>query len=135
MIIEMNIGKAAKLAGLTVKTVRYYADIEIIKPQRDHNTGYRKFSTYDVAKLKFIGKARKFGFSIEECRELLALYADTRRTSRDVKNLTIEKIVEIDEKLNELYDLRNQLANLASACHGDDRPECPILDNFATNTL
>ena len=128
----MNIGKAAKLADLTVKTVRYYADIEVVRPQKDYDTGYRKFSNNDVEKLRFIGKARKFGFSIEECRELLALYKDSNRPSREVKNLTLLKIAEIDEELNELSNLRTQLANLASECHGDDRPDCPILDNIST---
>ncbi|MBH69181.1 MAG: heavy metal-responsive transcriptional regulator [Rhodospirillaceae bacterium] len=130
----MNIGKAAKLADLTVKTVRYYADIEVVRPKKDYHTGYRKFSSDDVAKLQFIGKARKFGFSVEECRELLALYEDTNRPSREVKNLTLEKVAEIDKKLDELNGLRNQLANLALACHGDDRPECPILDTFSATT-
>jgi len=124
----MNIGKAAKLTDLTVKTVRYYADIGIIVPQKDHNTGYRDFSNEDVAKLQFIRKARKFDFSIEECRELLALYQDKNRPSRDVKALTLEKISEIDKKLTELKSLRQQLSQLATSCHGNDRPNCPILD-------
>jgi MerR family copper efflux transcriptional regulator len=124
----VNIGKAAKLTGLTVKTVRYYADIGIIVPQKDHNTGYRDFTNEDVAKLQFIRKARKFDFSIEECRELLALYQDKNRPSRDVKDLTLEKISEIDGKLTELKSLRQQLSQLAASCQGDDRPNCPILD-------
>jgi Cu(I)-responsive transcriptional regulator len=122
------IGKAAKLSGLTVKTVRYYADIGIIVPQKNHNTGYRDFSIEDVAKLQFIRKARKFNFSIEECRELLALYQDKNRPSRDVKALTLEKISEIDEKLTDLKNLRQQLNKLATSCQGNDRPNCPILD-------
>ena len=126
----MNIGKAAKLSGLTVKTVRYYADIGIIVPQRNHETGYRDFSNEDVAKLQFIRKARKFDFSIEECRELLALYQDKNRPSRDVKALTLGKISEIDKKLTELKSLRQQLSQLATSCHGNDRPNCPILDAF-----
>ena len=124
----MNIGKAAKLTDLTVKTVRYYADIGIIVPQKDHNTGYRDFSNEDVAKLQFIRKARKFDFSIGECRELLALYQDKNRPSRDVKALTLEKISEIDEKLTDLKNLRQQLNKLATSCQGNDRPNCPILD-------
>ena len=130
----MKIGKAAKLASLTVKTVRYYADIEVVKPQKDCDSGYRHFSKDDVAKLQFFGKARKFGFTIQECRELLALYEDTNRPSREVKSLTLEKIAEIDQKLNELKDLRSQLTILAAACRGDDRPECPILDTLSATT-
>ena len=124
----MNIGKAASLSDLTVKTVRYYCDIGIIKPDVDVKTGYRNFSEPDLAKLQFVAKARKFDFSLEDCRELLALYENTERTSKEVKALTLEKIAEIDIKLTELKMLREQLSTLASACQGDDRPDCPILD-------
>ena len=124
----MNIGKAASLSGLTVKTVRYYSDIGIIKPHVDGNTGYRDFSEPDLAKLQFLAKARKFDFSLDDCRELLALYENTERTSKEVKVLTLEKIAEIDIKLTELKMLREQLSTLASTCQGDDRPDCPILD-------
>ena len=127
----MNIGKAAKLSGLTVKTVRYYSDIGIIKPLIDSNTGYRSFSETDLAKLQFLAKARKFDFSLDECRELLALYEKRDRSSKEVKALTLEKIAEIDAKLSELQMLRDQLSALATACHGDDRPNCPILDAFS----
>ena len=81
----MNIGQAAKLSGLTVKTVRYYANIGLIMPLQDNQTGYRSFSEDDVAKLQFIGKARRFDFSINECRELLSLYQDKNRPSSEVK--------------------------------------------------
>ena len=124
----MNIGKAAQLSGLTVKAVRYYSDIGIIKPKVAVDTGYRDFSDTDLAKLQFVAKARKFNFSLDDCRELLALYENTERSSREVKALTLEKIAEIDTKLTELNMLKDQLSSLASACHGDDRPECPILD-------
>ena len=124
----MNIGKAAQLSGLTVKAVRYYSDIGIIKPKVAVDTGYRDFSDTDLAKLQFVSKARKFNFSLDDCRELLALYENTERSSREVKALTLEKIAEIDTKLTELNMLRDQLSRLASACQGDDRPNCPILD-------
>ena len=130
----MNIGKAAKLTGLTVKTVRYYSDIGIIKPLIDNNTGYRSFSEPDLAKLQFISKARKFDFSLDECRELLSLYEHTDRTSKEVKALTLEKIAEIDAKLSELNMLRKQLSTLASTCKGDDRPNCPILEALSEKT-
>ena len=124
----MNIGKAAKLSGLTVKAVRYYSDIGIIKPNVAVDTGYRDFLEPDIAKLQFVAKARKFDFSLDDCRELLALYENTERSSKEVKALTLEKIAEIDTKLTELNMLKDQLSTLASACHGNDRPECPILD-------
>ena len=118
----MNIGKAAKLSGLTVKAVRYYSDIGIIKPNVAVNTGYRDFSEPDFAKLQFVAKARKFDFGLDDCRELLALYENTKRSSKEVKALDLEKTAEIDIKLAELKMLREQLSTLAFACQGDDRP-------------
>tara|TARA_B100001248_G_scaffold261470_1_gene252773 strand:+ start:1633 stop:2040 length:408 start_codon:yes stop_codon:yes gene_type:complete len=126
--IILNIGKAAKLSNLTVKTVRYYADIGLVSPVKNNNTGYRDFSEDDVACLQFISKARKFNFSIRECEELLSLYSDKNRSSKEVKFLTLEKISEIDAKLFELKELRQQLSFLANNCQGNDRPDCPILD-------
>ena len=105
----MKIGLVAKLSNLTVKTVRYYADISIVNPGRNPKTGYRSYSSDDVAKLQFIRKARKFNFSIDECRELLSLYQDKNRPSKEVKRLTAEKILEIDTKLKELNSLKNHL--------------------------
>ena len=124
----LNIGEAARLSNLTVKTVRYYADIGLVKPLRNIGTGYRDFSEDDLAQLQFISKARKFNFSIQECEELLSLYSDKNRSSKEVKALTLEKISEIDAKLHELKNLRYQLSFLANNCKGNDRPECPILD-------
>jgi len=126
--IILNIGKAAKLSNLTVKTVRYYADIGLVSPVKNNNTGYRDFSEDDVARLQFVSKARKFNFSIQECEELLSLYSDKNRSSKEVKALTLEKISEIDIKLLELKDLKSQLSFLANNCKGNDRPDCPILD-------
>ena len=127
----MNIGKAAKLSNLTVKTVRYYADIGLVKPLKNTSTGYRDFSDDDLAQLQFVAKARKFNFSIQECEELLSLNSDKNRSSKEVKALTLEKISEIDAKLIELKDLRHQLSFLANNCQGNDRPECPILDELS----
>ena len=129
----MNIGKAAKLSNLTIKTVRYYANIGLIKPTRNSLTGYREYNTEEVSKLKFIGNARKFDFSINECKELLSLYENKDRTSKEVKKITLEKVSQIDEKLKDLYNLRNQLYFLANNCHGDNRPDCPILDELSKN--
>ena len=126
--IILNIGKAAKLSNLTVKTVRYYADIGLVSPVKNSKTGYRDFSEDDVARLQFVSKARKFNFTIPECEELLSLYSDKDRSSREVKSLTLEKISEIDAKLFELKELRQQLSFLANNCQGNDRPDCPILD-------
>ena len=127
----MNIGKASKLSELTVKTVRYYANIDLVKPKQSSLTGYREYGEEDVLKLKFIGKARKFNFSINECRVLLSLYENQNRPSKEVKKITLEKVSEIDKKLNELKNLRDELNYLANNCNGDDRPNCPILEAFS----
>ena len=129
----MNIGKAAKLSNLTVKAVRYYANIGLVKPQQNISTGYRDYTEEEVAKLKFIGKARSFDFSINECKELLSLYDDKNRTSKEVKKITLEKISQIESKLKDLNDLKKELSYLANNCHGDDKPNCPILDELSKN--
>ncbi|MDC0968988.1 Cu(I)-responsive transcriptional regulator [Alphaproteobacteria bacterium] len=127
----MNIGKAAKLSNLTIKAVRYYANIGLVKPQQNITTGYRDYTDDEVAKLKFIGKARKFDFSIDECKELLSLYEDKNRTSKEVKKITLEKISQIDSKLRDLNALKKELSFLANNCQGDDRPNCPILEELS----
>ena len=124
----MKIGHAAQLSGLSVKTIRYYDEVKLISPYADPVTGYRDYSEADIAKLQFIGRARQFNFSIDECRELLDLYENKTRPSRDVKQLTQNKIAEIDKKLAELGKLKDQLSHLVRECSGDDRPDCPILE-------
>ena len=124
----MNIGKVAKLSELTVKAVRYYDNIDLVKPYQKTITGYREYNENDALKLKFVGKARKFNFSIDECRELLSLYENESRPSKDVKKLTLEKISQIDKKLQQLQNLKDELSYLADNCHGDERPNCPILN-------
>ena len=127
----MKISQAAKAAGLTTKTVRYYANIGLVCPMVDPLTGYRKYNQSDVAKLQFVGTARKFDFSIEDCRELLGLYEDKQRPSRDVKNMALKKIKDIEIRLSELQSLKEELLSLANACDGDDRPNCPIIDRLS----
>ncbi len=126
----MNIGEAAGRSGLPVKTVRYYADIGLIAADRRPN-GYRDYDDLHVHKLKFVRRARSLGFSIEECRSLLSLYEDKYRASADVKAMAEAKVSQIDLKLAELHGLRDTLSDLAAACHGDERPDCPILDDLA----
>ncbi len=129
----MNIQNAARRAGLPVKTVRYYDEIGLVTPPRRAN-GYRDYSGTDVRKLGFLARARSLGFSLDECRQLLSLYEDESRASRDVKALAQERIGEIDRKIRELKALRASLAHLVEACHGDERPDCPILDGLAGET-
>ena len=108
----MNIGEAAKKSGLTVKTVRYYDEINLIKPVKNKVTNYRQYTEAELAKLQFIGKARRFNFSIKECKELLSLYENQNRSSKEVKDITLTKISEIDNKLKELKNYyRNKNKN------------------------
>lgn len=130
----MNIGEASHATGLPAKTIRYYEDIGLIKPARAGN-GYRDYDDKDVHRLAFIQRSRSLGFTIEECRSLLSLYEDKDRASSDVKALALEKITEIDRKLKELKSLRTTLKTLADHCHGDHRPDCPIIDEIAGGGL
>lgn len=126
----MNIGDVATRAGLPPKTIRYYEDIGLVTPHRGRN-GYRAFTERDVHKLAFLARARALGFTIEDCRALLALYEDESRASAEVKHIAEEHLAQIDEKLAQLQQMRDTLAHLVQACHGDDRPDCPILTDLA----
>jgi Cu(I)-responsive transcriptional regulator len=126
----MNIGDAAERSGLPAKTIRYYEDIKLLKPARGDN-GYRDYSDDDVHRLKFLQRARSLGFSVEECRQLLSLYGDDNRESAEVKAIAEGKLTEIDRKIAELLGMRRTLEKLVHSCHGDHRPDCPILDELA----
>lgn len=126
----MNIGQASKISGLPAKTIRYYEEIGLVKADRRDN-GYRDYGETHVHKLSFLKRARNLGFAVEECRSLLSLYEDTERSSGDVKHLAQSKVEEIDQKITELKGLRDTLSHLVQACHGDDRPDCPIIDDLA----
>ena len=126
----MNIGTAARQSGLPPKTIRYYEDIGLLTADRAAN-GYRDYSNEDVHRLRFVQRSRSLGFSVEECRQLLALYTDRDRASADVKAIAIEKLGEIDRKITELTGLREMLGHLVETCHGDARPECPIIDGLS----
>lgn len=126
----MNIGEAATRSGLPSKTIRYYEEIGLVIADRQEN-GYRDYSDAHIHKLSFLRRARSLGFSVPECRLLLSLYEDTDRSSGDVKALALSKIEEIDQKISELSGLRNTLKTLSDKCHGNDRPDCPILDDLS----
>lgn len=127
----MNIGTAADASGLPTKTVRYYADIGLVAPQGRAGNGYRAYGPGEIQRLQFVRRARAFGFSVEECRELLGLYADRERASADVKRLTLQRIERLDAQMAELAALRGDLNRLADACKGDGAPDCPILNGLA----
>ncbi|KUP93635.1 Cu(I)-responsive transcriptional regulator [Tritonibacter horizontis] len=126
----MNIGEVSERAGLPAKTIRYYEDIGLVRPLRSDN-GYRAFRDSDIHKLAFLGRARTFGFSIEDCRTLLDLYEDETRESAQVKAVAQEHLAAIDEKIAQLRSMHDTLSHLVDACHGDHRPDCPILKDLA----
>ncbi len=126
----MNIGDVAEASGVPPKTIRYYEDIGLIRPLRSAN-GYRTFRDSDLHKLAFLGRARALGFSIADCRNLLALYEDDARTSAEVKDIATGHLQEIDKKIADLSEMRATLSELVASCAGDHRPDCPILTSLA----
>ena len=125
----MNISEVAAQAGLPPKTIRYYEDIGLVTPVRSAN-GYRAFREQDVHKLTFLSRARALGFTIEDCRTLLALYEDETRASADVKRVARDHLNQIEAKIADLNAMRDTLGHLIDACAGDDRPDCPILKDL-----
>ena len=126
----MNIGAASARSGLPEKTIRYYEEIGLIVPARRDN-GYREYGERDLHVLRFLHRARSLGFSIDDCRSLLSLYHDRERASADVKRLAERRLAEIDGKIRELQSIKRTLSHLAHNCQGDERPDCPILDDLA----
>ena len=127
----MNIGEAAGETSLPPKTIRYYEEIGLVLPARDTN-GYRAFSEADLHKLRFLGRARALGFSIEDCRTLLALYEDDSRASAEVKAIATKHLDEIAAKIADLKAMEATLSHLVETCAGDDRPDCPILADLGS---
>lgn len=130
----MTIGEAASRSGMPPKTIRFYEEIGLIGPAERLANQYRAYREKDVNTLRFIHRARSLGFPLKDIRALLSLYQDRRRASREVKRLAVNQVAQIDRKIAELTAIRDAIADLAKRCHGDDRPECPILDQFAATT-
>lgn len=130
----MNIGEASDRSGLSAKTIRYYEEIGLVRPRRDAN-GYRAFVDRDVHELVFLARARALGFTVEDCRALLALWRDRDRASADVRRIAGEHLTRIEAKIAELQSMRATLTDLTRACAGDDRPDCPILRDLAGTGL
>ena len=128
----MNIGEVSERSGLPAKTIRYYEDIALVRPLRSAN-GYRSFRESDIHKLAFLGRARALGFSIEDCRTLMGLYEDKSRESAQVKAVAEGHLTEIDNKIAQLKSMREALSQLIDTCHGDHRPDCPILKDLSGN--
>jgi MerR family transcriptional regulator, copper efflux regulator len=127
----MNIGQAASLSGVTSKTIRYYESIGLIEPAPRTGGGYRSYGETDVAFLRFIHRARSLGFSVDDVAGLLTLYRDKGRASADVKAVARRHMSDIEHKIEALQSIRATLGHLVDKCHGDDRPDCPILDDLA----
>lgn len=126
----MNIADAAAAAGLPSKTIRYYEEIGLLKPSRRAN-GYRDYAPADVHTLRFLQRARSLGFPVEDCRMLLSLYRDKGRSSAEVRALAAAHLEAIRAKIAALDELAATLQRLCEACHGDERPECPIIEELA----
>lgn len=127
----MNIGQAADASGMPAKTIRYYESVGLIPPAERTASGYRIYSGADVHTLRFIQRARELGFSVETVEHLLSLWQDGNRPSSEVKSLAHRHAAALERKITELQAMRKTLLHLAEHCHGDERPECPILDDLS----
>jgi Cu(I)-responsive transcriptional regulator len=127
----MQIGEAAQASGVSAKMIRHYEAIGLIPAADRRDSNYRDYGHEDLHRLGFIRRARDLGFSIEEIRGLLHLWGDRRRSSRDVKAMTLAHIAELDAKIAALGEMRATLAHLAHCCDGDNRPDCPIIESLA----
>ena len=128
----MNISDAAQQTGLPAKTIRYYEDIGLIVPDRSAN-GYRTFSDTHLHQLTFLARARALGFSVEDCRSLLALWQDRDRASADVRRIAQDHLTAIETKIADLTSMRDTLKHLVQTCAGDNRPDCPILNSLSSS--
>jgi Cu(I)-responsive transcriptional regulator len=128
----MNIGEAASASGVSAKMIRHYEDIKLLPPAVRTVSGYRQYSDKDVSTLRFVRHCRDLGFSLGQIGELLDLWRNRKRSSRQVKVLAQAHIAELDEKLKELQEMRSTLEHLVHCCNGDDRPDCPIIESLAS---
>ena len=130
----MNIGTVARQSGVPAKTIRYYESVGLIDAADRTAAGYRVYDRHDVETLRFVQRARSLGFSVDAVGSLLALWRDRSRSSAEVKALAERRVADIDRKIAELAEMRGTLTHLMERCHGDDRPECPILQGLAGET-
>ncbi|KQN77531.1 Cu(I)-responsive transcriptional regulator [Devosia sp. BK] len=127
----MNIGEAASVTGVSAKMIRYYEEIGLIRPPHRTGSNYRVYGADEVHVLRFIRRSRTLGFSIEETGALLALWQDKTRASGEVRDIAAGQISALETKIAELQSMVGTLKHLVHCCHGDDRPDCPILDDLA----
>ena len=127
----MNIGEAAKATGVSAKMIRYYESVGLIDPAARSESGYRVYSENDLHVLRFIKRARKMGFPMERIETLLGLWRDGDRNSAEVKKLALGHIADLERQIEEMQAVADTLRKLAATCHGDDRPDCPILNDLS----
>jgi Cu(I)-responsive transcriptional regulator len=127
----LNIGQAAEASGVSAKMIRHYEEIGLIPKARRTYAGYRTYTENEIHVLRFIRQSRNLGFSMKQIEALLGLWRDTRRPSSKVKSLAQEHIAELERKIAEMQAMKTTLARLVQSCHGDDRPDCPILEELA----
>lgn len=127
----MNISNAAKVSGVPAKTIRYYESIGLIAQAARTEGGYRVYSANEIETLRFIQRARSLGFSVKDVEALLALWRDRSRASGDVKVLAANHVAVVERKIADLEEMRDTLVHLIGRCHGDERPDCPILKGLA----
>lgn len=135
MTRPLTIGEVSRLTEVPTKTIRYYEETSQIPPAKRAGNGYRVYGESTVHLLRFVKRARDLGFPLENVRSLLALWSDQDRASADVRRLAKQHLQAIERKINELETLRQTLTTLVENCHGDHRPDCPILDDLATENL
>jgi len=127
----VNIGEAAQASGVSAKMIRHYESIGLIRESSRTLAGYRQYHERDDHLLSFIRRARDLGFSLDQIRQLLSLWDDPERASADVKRLAAAHIADLDARIASLTEMRSTLVTLTHACHGDHRPDCPILRGLA----
>lgn len=130
-----NIGQAAKTSGISAKMIRHYEEVGLLPAASRTFSGYRTFNKQDLHMLRFIRHSRDLGFSIKQIADLLSLWRDKNRSSNKVKSLATEHIEMLNQKIQELKTMKSELTRLVSCCHGDERPDCPILDGLAVDEL
>jgi Cu(I)-responsive transcriptional regulator len=133
--VQLNIGEAAKETGVPAKTIRYYESIGLLPPPARARNNYRFYGPPDIATLRFIQRARALGFTLKDVAGLLELWRDRQRASADVKALALGHIRTVERRIAELESIRRTLIDLTHRCHGDNRPDCPILDDLAGSDM
>lgn len=126
----MNIGAASTASGVGAKMIRHYEAVGLLHPAPRRNNSYRDYGAHEVHELRFIGRARKLGFSMSEIGTLLGLWRDKQRASREVKQIALRHLSELEQRIADMRSMANALSKLAQSCHGDDRADCPILDDL-----